>query len=112
DVKIIKWTERTYRVVGLLTLSTDVPNVKEENLDEELKNINFTPRKKVKLDDHHPVTLRWVEKGWIMKEIRFKKDEKTIESMCYRMGYRLHKYQEYQIQKKKKAIDQEFLIWK
>jgi 5S rRNA maturation endonuclease (ribonuclease M5) len=112
DVKIIKRTERTLRVVGLLTLSSDVPNIEGESPDEELQKINFTPRKKVQFDDHHPTTLQWLEQGWIIKEIRFKKDEKTIESMCYRMGYRLHKYQEYQIQQKKNAIDQEFRDWK
>ncbi|WP_051330883.1 toprim domain-containing protein [Aneurinibacillus terranovensis] len=127
DVNIIKRTERTYRVVGVLTLasnvcndasadsstsSTDVSTNQEESPDEELTNINFMPRKKVKLDDRHPTTLRWLEKGWIIKEVRFKKDEKTIDSMHYRMGYRLHKYQADQVQQKKDALAQEFQTWK
>ncbi|MBB3906524.1 DUF7281 domain-containing protein [Anoxybacteroides rupiense] len=110
DVKIVKRTERTYRVVGLLTLS---PYKKETvKIDDSLKDLNFTPRKKVKLDDHAQRTLRWLEQGWIMKEIRFEKDEKTIKTMYYRMGYRLYQYQQECIQQKKDAIDREFREWK
>lgn len=112
DVNIIKQTERTYRVVGILSLAANAINHIEETPDEELKNLHFTLRKKVILDDHNPITLSWLENGWIIKEIRFKKDEKTIDSMHYRMGYRLHKYEEEQIQKKKNVRDQEFQIWK
>ncbi|MGG1662738.1 DUF2399 domain-containing protein [Brevibacillus sp. NRS-1366] len=111
DVNIIKQTNRTYRIVGMLTIAAYHPDQMEESPDEELKKKNLTPRKKVQLDDTDPITLRWLENGWIMKEIRFKKDEKTVESMNYRMGYRFHCFMENQIQKKKHAIHQEIQKW-
>ncbi|WP_312117012.1 DUF2399 domain-containing protein [Brevibacillus reuszeri] len=111
DVNIMKKTERTYRIVGMLTLAMYDPDSEEESPDNELKKINFTTKKKVQLDDHDPITLGWLEKGWIIKELRFKKDEKTVNSMHYRQGYRLYKYEEEQIQKKKHAIDQQIQNW-
>jgi hypothetical protein len=111
DINIIKRTERTYRVVVMLTIAANNPDHIEESPDEVLKRINFTHRKKMILDDHDPLTLRWLEKGWIIKEIRFQKDGKTVDSMHYRMGYRLHKYEEDQVQKKKYVLEQKILNW-
>ncbi|OUQ86309.1 hypothetical protein B5G50_22310 [Brevibacillus brevis] len=111
DVSIIRRTERTYRVVGVLTLMADEPDYIEESPDEELMRKISTVRKKINLDDNDPITLRWLEKGWIMKEIRFKKDQKTVTSIQYRMGYRLHKYREIQLRNKMDIIDQELRNW-
>ncbi|MFS0918630.1 Toprim sub domain-containing protein [Brevibacillus sp. 179-C 1.1 NHS] len=111
DVSIIKRTERTYRIVGVLTLTVSEPDYMEESPDEELMKKILTARKKINLDDNDPITLRWLEEGWIMKEIRLKKDQKTVASIQYRMGYRLYKYREMQLQNKKDIIDQELQNW-
>lgn len=38
--------------------------------------------------------------GWMMKEIRFKKDGKTSKSINFRMGCRLYKYLNQQSRRK------------
>ncbi len=90
DIKIVKKTERTFRIVGLLTISTNDNNL--ETVDDELLESRLTPKKKINLNDHDPNTIRWFEQGWIIKEIRFKRDGRTPESQHYRMGYRLYQY--------------------
>ncbi|WCK55176.1 DUF2399 domain-containing protein [Aneurinibacillus sp. Ricciae_BoGa-3] len=112
EVNIIKQTQRTFRITGVLTLGSNVTNSDDESPDDELKNMKLAPGKKVKLDDHDPTTLRWMESGWIIKEIRFKNDGKTIDSMHFRMGYRLYNYEQVQAQKKKDALEQQFESWK
>lgn len=114
DVKIIKQTERTYRVAGIINVAAgfvdDIPESK--SIDQELMKLKLTPKKKVILDDHHPNTIKWFDSGWIMKEIRFKKDGKTPDSMQYRMGYRLYKYLNEQSRQKEDELEQEFTRWK
>ena len=108
DVPIVKRTERTFRVQGMLTLSIESYSL-ADSPDEELKTYHFTPRKKLALDDQRIQVKRWMEQGWIMKEVRFRKDGKTVESICYRMGYRLFLYEENKRLKKLKAQEQ---VWK
>lgn len=90
DIQIVKKTERTFRIVGLLTLSKY--RNKSGHAEDELLKANLTPTKKIHWNDHDPNTIRWFEQGWIMKEIRFKKDGRTPDSQHYRMGYRLYQY--------------------
>lgn len=111
EVKIVKQTERTYRLTGLLTF-THWNHEDDETVDEELLKLSVTPTKKLKLEDHHPNTIRWFEKGWIMKEIRFKKDGKTPDSQSYRMGFGLYCYQQEQLRAKEEKLEEEFTIWK
>jgi hypothetical protein len=111
DVKIIKQTERTYRLTGLLTFAS-VNYEEHEAIDEELLKLNISPTKKLKLQDNHPNTIKWLEHGWIMKEIRFKKDGKTADTQHYRMGFRLYCYQQEQLRAKEKKVDEEFTVWK
>lgn len=111
DVKIIKQTERTYRLTGLLI----VAKINREDLeivDEELVKRSLAPTKKIQLEDHDPNTIKWFEQGWIIKEIRFKKDGKTPDSQQYRMGFPLYKYQQEQLHAKEKKIEDEFTRWK
>jgi hypothetical protein len=111
DVKIIKRTERTFRLTALLTL-TQINSEELETVSEELLKLNLTPMKKLKLEDHHPNTVKWFEQGWIMKEIRFKKDGKTPDSQQYRMGFRLYCYQQEQLRAKEEKLEEEFTSWK
>ncbi|HJV17768.1 MAG TPA: DUF2399 domain-containing protein [Bacillales bacterium] len=109
EVKIIKRSERTYRVLGLLILSTITFNTVERINDPKLDALKFTPRKKVNLDDDDRETFRWLEEGWILKEVRFEKDEKTVRSSLYRMGFRLYQNEQLKIQQKMDQMRHEFL---
>ncbi|MFZ7944178.1 DUF2399 domain-containing protein [Neobacillus sp. 19] len=109
EAKIIKRSERTYRILGLLTLSIQPDKVIETANDHKLDTLKFTPRKKVNLDDDDRQTFRWLEDGWILKEVRFEKDEKTVRSSHYRMGFRLYQYEQLKLQQKTDQIRQEFL---
>ncbi|MFP5111683.1 DUF2399 domain-containing protein [Bacillaceae bacterium C204] len=109
DIKIVKQTERTYRVVGIFTLA-----IYEEALhvDEDLLKLAFTPKKKIHLNEHNQNTITWFNQGLIIKEIRFKKDGKTPDAQHFRMGFRLFQYQQEQIRAKELEIEQEFSSWK
>jgi hypothetical protein len=112
EIKIIKQTERTYRLVGLLALAANTQ--KEESLfvDEELLDLGFSPKKKIKLVEHDPKTISWYNQGYIMKEIRLKKDGKTLDSQHYRMGYRLFSYQQNQKRAQEEKLELQFSNWK
>ncbi|SEM73618.1 Protein of unknown function C-terminus [Mesobacillus persicus] len=112
DLKIVKQTERTLRVVGFITLSVlqgeDEPIV----LEEEILKLKLTTKKKIQLNEYDHKTIKWLEQGIIFKEIRFKKDGRTLDVQQYRIGYRLYKYQQDQLRKKEMQIKQEFNSWK
>ncbi len=112
DVKIIKQTERTYRVAGIINVATGFGDDIPESIDQDLLKLKLTPKKKVFLDDHDPNTIKWFDSGWILKEIRFKKDGKTPDSIHYRMGYRLFKYLNEQSRQKEEELEQKFTRWK
>ncbi|MCM3439349.1 toprim domain-containing protein [Metabacillus halosaccharovorans] len=109
EIKMIKRSERTYRVLGLILLSKQAPQTEEMLIDEKLEAIAFTTRKKVSLDDRDRQTFRWLEEGWIMKEVRFEKDEKTVRNSHYRMGFRLYQHEQVKIQQKLEQTQNEFL---
>ena len=94
DIPIVKSTKRTFRKQGIITIG----NVQTEDhvieIDSSLKTLRLTPRKKVSLNDDHSETLKWLEEGWILKEIRLKQDGKTLDNHYYRMGYRLFNQQQ------------------
>ncbi len=108
DVQIIKETERTFRVVGLLTVHGNLDLETDNALDEALQKAKLTPTKKLHLKDNDPNTLRWLEQGWIIKEIRFKKDGKTQDLQHYRMGYRFYKHLQDLQRAKEEILEQEF----
>lgn len=112
DIKIIKQTERTRRVTGILTIAVNVKADEPCKDDEEILKRRISPRTKLQLQDHDINTIRWFEQGWIIKEIRFKKDGKTPESQNYRIGYRLYQYQEKMRRNKEVELEQEFSEWK
>lgn len=109
EVKMIKRSERTYRVLGLLILSIQTPQKEEMLIDQELEAIAFTTRKKVSLDDRARLTFKWLEQGLIIKEVRFEKDEKTVRTSHYRMGFRLYQYEQVKLQQKLEQTHNEFL---
>src|SRR5690606_1724190 len=76
--------------------------------DPKLEALALTVRKRVNLDDRDRLTFIWLEEGWIIKEVRFEKDEKTVQSSHYRMGYRLYRHEQKKIQQKMDQIRNEF----
>ena len=108
DIKIVKKTERTYRIVGLVTVSILTSSIQPE---EELLQLGLTPRKKVKLPDNHK-TASWLKSGLIMHEIRFKKDGRTPDTQHYRMGYPLFVFLENKNREKERAIEIEWKLWR
>lgn len=109
DANVIKHTERTYRLTGMLTISADERFITE--IDDALLQLGLTPRKKISLPDNEE-TFRWLSAGFIMREIRFKKDGRTPDSQHYRMGYRLFSYLENEKRKKEEAVKEDFLTWR
>jgi hypothetical protein len=112
ELKVIKQTERTYRVVGLLTLMANVHAEDSSIVEEELIDLGFTPKKKIQLNEHDPNTIKWFNLGFIIKEIRLKRDGKTVDSQHFRMGYRLYTYQQNLLRAQEKKLEQEFSSWK
>jgi len=57
DIRIVKQTERTYSITGLITL---VNSYIEETgtVDEELLKLKLIPKKKIQLGAHHPKTIK------------------------------------------------------
>ena len=107
EIRIVKQTTRTYRLVGILTMLSELPDVKKV-VDAELKGLNLTPNKRVQLDGRNNKTLQWLEEGWILKEIRFEKDGKTIQEMNFRMGYRLFKCEQDSLVEKENKAQADF----
>ncbi|WP_413375646.1 DUF2399 domain-containing protein [Alkalihalobacillus sp. 1P02AB] len=112
EVEMVKKTARTYRKVGELMLSPTVYPAADKRPEPKLEKWNLTPKKRVQLNDYDRTTLQWLEQGWIMKEVRFEKDEKTIQSSDYRMGYRLFAYFEHISNQNRVASIEEFNLWK
>lgn len=111
DIPIIKKTKRTLRVTGILTIASSQHDIPEQP-DEKLKREQITSYKKLHLNDHDPDTIKWFEQGWILKEIRFKKDGKTLESQHYRMGYPFYQYEQDRKKAQEEELEQNFHDWK
>ncbi|WP_010632631.1 DUF2399 domain-containing protein [Sporolactobacillus vineae] len=95
QLPVVKSTARTRRQTGVLTLSRN-QNHQSEPVDRRLLKRQLTPRKKMTLKDDDPLTLNWLEEGWIIKEIRLKRDGRTVDHSDYRMGPRLFAFLEKQ----------------
>lgn len=109
EVKIIKRSARTFRVAGFLILS-DRPHLSQEtSIPSELEALALTARRRIHLDDQDRQAFIWLEEGWLMKEVRFEKDEKTVRSSHYRMGFRLYQYEQIKSHQKSDQIRNEFL---
>ena len=97
DIPIVKVTKRTYRTVGILTIGARKPDGDSKSkAGAQLEKLHLTPRKKLALHEDEPQTLKWLDEGWIVKEVRLKTDGKTVDSQCYRMGYTYYRFLEEQ----------------
>ena len=100
DIPIVKQTARTFRKVGLLTFALKWP---DNNSSPDITLQKWTINKLASLQDEVQA-FDWLSQGWIIKEIRFKQDERTIERVKYRMGYRLFTYLNQQALKDRQIV--------
>lgn len=96
DISIVKRTARTYRKVGILTLSLNDYGQEELQIPDR-SLLKWTAGKRAILEENSQ-TFDWLSKGWILKEMRFKRDGKTLDRVHYRMGYRLFEYKQKQME--------------
>ncbi|MFC0470136.1 DUF2399 domain-containing protein [Halalkalibacter kiskunsagensis] len=111
EVGIVKKTARTYRKIGELMFSPNSNTSNCDSIDPILEKMKLTPKKKIQLNEYDKTTLQWLDLGWIMKEVRFQKDEKTIQSSDYRMGYKLFAYLEDISNQDRSASVEELHLW-
>lgn len=107
DIPVVKRTARTRRTVAMLTVGLHNQHVIPDHLIKDFTSPKT--RKKLELTKE---TFDWIRNGWIIREYRLEKDERTVKSEQYRMGLLLfqHKKQiEYQEEKEK---TDSFLEWK
>ncbi|UQZ34851.1 Toprim sub domain-containing protein [Paenibacillus sp. PK3_47] len=90
DVVIYRRTARTLRKVGMITLKLDGHLLQAEDAPDPVL-MKWKPGKRAILEDEVQA-FEWIDAGWIMKELRFRQDGKTVESIRYRMGYRLFQF--------------------
>ncbi|WP_017690426.1 DUF2399 domain-containing protein [Paenibacillus sp. PAMC 26794] len=104
ELHIIRKTVRTFRHTGTLILALDFPEETAESRGETGYSEHtlappilqgWTPGKRVDMDEAEAFDL--MQQGWVIKEIRLKRDGKTVERAHYRMGYRLFNDMERQI---------------
>ena len=82
EIPIIKKTTRKIKKVGLLKCVLDYSI---QPLEKELLTIFASTNVKKPLG-FHPKEREWFHNGWILEEIRFKKDGISIEDVRYRIG--------------------------
>lgn len=87
DIPIIKKTARTRRIVAMLTIGFCDQNEPPSQLIKDFTS----PKAKRQLDLTNE-TYEWIRQGWIVREYRFAKDGRTVESEQYRMGLALFRY--------------------
>lgn len=109
DLQIVKRTRHTYRKIGLFTVARN--NGEQTSPDEVLLKKRFKHGTKLKLDENNQ-TITWHLNGWIIKEIRFMKDERTISDSYYRMGWALHDWMKRREAEKSLYHAEQFSAWK
>ncbi|QOY35351.1 toprim domain-containing protein [Anaerobacillus isosaccharinicus] len=114
DIPIIKCLETKIKMVGLMTCSashnTDLPEI----IDKEVMQLaSISPTKKFAMNDlEEAVALRLVTEGWLIKEIRFNKDGRTVNTVHYRTGYRLNFLQQKISEENERSLDEQLKVWK
>lgn len=87
DIPVVKKTSRTRRVVAMLTVGINNKHVPPDNLVKD-----FTSPKTKKQLELTNETYEWIRNGWVIREYRLAKDERTVKSEQYRMGLSLFQY--------------------
>lgn len=106
DVPVIKRTARTRRVTAKLTIGCHHYNVPPA----ELVQAYHSPYTKKQMTDTEEF-YHWMKQGWIIREYRFGKDEKTVKAERSRMGYVLFQYKQQLAEKEKAALTDQLKRW-
>lgn len=107
DIPVIKKTARTRRTVALLTVGLHGQN---EPPDQLIKD--FTSPKTKKSYELTDETYEWIRNGWIIREYRLAKDERTVKSEYYRMGLNLFQHKKQLKEEQEAEKIESFLRWK
>lgn len=90
-IPIIKRTARTRRIVARLMVgSTTDPNLQDLDTIPTILTHGFNSPKTKKQIDLSDETYEWIRYGWVIREIRLEKDERTVNVERYRMGFVLY----------------------
>ncbi|PLS02452.1 DUF2399 domain-containing protein [Neobacillus cucumis] len=113
DIPIIKRLSTRIKQVGVLTCSLDSFSDGAPERVDHLQHFPITPRKKIDQSDYSESDiLEWLSEGWIVKEIRFMKDGRSVDTIHYRMGYRLYRLQQALQIQTQKNLENEIDDWK
>ncbi|CQR47181.1 hypothetical protein BN1058_01472 [Paraliobacillus sp. PM-2] len=90
-IPIIKRTTRTRKIVARLMVgkATDPDLHHIDTIPTKLTNGFNSPKTKKQIDLSDE-TYEWIRYGWIIREIRLEKDERTVKTERYRMGFVLY----------------------
>ncbi|WP_169834497.1 DUF2399 domain-containing protein [Paenibacillus donghaensis] len=114
QLAIVKRTARTLRKVGLITVRPDAPSAQDNahpappsaqdnahptppSAEETvcpappLPLLKWTPGKRALLPEDAQ-TFSWLQAGWVLKELRFRQDGRSVAQIHYRMGPHLFKH--------------------
>ncbi|MFA9459131.1 hypothetical protein ACERJO_20610 [Halalkalibacter sp. AB-rgal2] len=88
-ISVIKRTVRTRRIVARLMVgsTTDLQGI--DKIPTKLTNSFKSPNTKKQVDLSEE-TYEWIRFGWVIREIRLEKDERTVKTERYRMGFVLY----------------------
>jgi len=106
DIPVIKKTTRTRRTVAMLTVGNSNQNIPPSNLMKDI--ISPKAKKQFELTDE---TYEWIRSGWIIREYRLAKDERTVKSVQYRMGLSLFQYKKQIEAEQETKKEESFLDW-
>ncbi|MGN7940974.1 DUF2399 domain-containing protein [Virgibacillus sp. 6R] len=107
DIPIVKKTTRTRRTVAVLTLGLNCKNTPPNSLLKE-----FSSTKTKKQFELTNETYEYIRNGWIIREYRLAKDERTVISEQYRMGLSLFHYKKQVENERASEKMNSFLDWK
>lgn len=107
DIPVLKKSTRTRRTVALLTVGIINKNVPKGNLMKV-----FTSPKTKKHFELTNEIYEWIRSGWIIREYRFAKDERTVKSEQYRMGLSLFQYKKQIEDEQETKKTESILEWK
>ncbi|MBP2243113.1 hypothetical protein J2Z40_003701 [Cytobacillus eiseniae] len=107
DIPIIKKTARTRRMVAMLTVGDNNQDVPPINLVKD-----FTSPRTKKQFELTNVIYEWIRNGWVIREYRLAKDERTVKSEQFRMGLSLFQYKKQMKDQQETEKNDSFLEWK
>ncbi|MCT2534756.1 DUF2399 domain-containing protein [Aquibacillus koreensis] len=110
-IPIMKQTARTRRVVAKIMVSRNTSLEESDRIPTNLIQTFKSPKSKKRIPLSEE-TYEWVRAGWVIREIRLERDERTVKTEQYRTGFVLYQ-QQLQLQAKIENENRELLVeWK